>query len=260
MVRSSITSAFCLFVSVASLAFGNTTATFTLTGTNEGANLGGVYTSPYFASIETGTTTVSTAAICDDFSDDSYLGESWTANVTNYSNLSSFNSTVMWTGTTWQGQTLSQAQEYMAVALLTEDLLPIYSSNPTLAGEYGYAVWALTYPDSESGSQSPESYLNSSGIPGIWSAVEGLVNSAVTNVVGPGSKVSLSQFGSVAIYSYDSAAGLPTGCGNTCPPPPQEFIVVGMPEPSMPLSLLFYFSALTCLVIVFRRRVIKSDR
>lgn len=260
MTRSFFTSVFCLLTCIASCVFGDTTATFNLTGTNSGASIGGVYTSPYFAQITTGATTVSTAAICDDFTDDSYLGETWTADVTSLSSLNTQNSTVLWHGTSWNGTQLTQAQEYMAVAILTEDLLPIYSTQPAIAGDYGYAIWALTFPN-ESGQLPPQDYLDT----GTWSTVEGYVNTAVADVMGSNSNYNqLSDYSNVTIYSYDSAASAandqPTGCGDTCPPPPQEFIVVGMPEPSMPLSLLFYFSALAGLVFVFRGRIVKSDR
>jgi hypothetical protein len=266
MTRRSLISVCFLVVGTTPLVLGGTTATFDLTGTNNGANMGGVYTSPYFAKITTGTTTVSTAAICDDFSDDSYIGETWTADLTQYSalntstNSSLNNSTVLWQGTTWQGTPtptiLTQAQEYMAAAILTEDLLPIYSTNPTLAGEYGYGIWALTYPSTLPADQSPQHYLDA----GVWSTVEALVNTAVAEATGSNPAYnSLSDYSNVQIYSYDSgaslAAGQPTGCGGTCPPPPQEFLVVGMPEPSLDRSLLFYFSAFACLIVFFRRRI-----
>jgi hypothetical protein len=214
--------------------------------------MGGVYTSPYFANITTGATTVSTAAICDDFTDDSYIGETWTADVTNLASLSTPNSTVLWQGTTWNGKTLSQAQEYMAAAVLSEELLPVYASNPTLAGDYGYAIWELLDQ-----SANPLGYLDAQNA----NIVTGFINSAVNEVTGAKPAVTLSQFSNVSIYSYDSAAsianGQPTGCGGTCPPPPQEFLVVGMPEPSMGLSLLFYLASLGCIVFVFRRHIVR---
>jgi len=244
---------------LASSASGATTATFTLTDVNNGATLGGVYASPYYATITTDTTSVSTAAICDDFRDDSYVGETWTADVTTLSSLTSQNSTVLWQGTTWTGGSqpivLTQAQEYMVAALLTEQLVPLASSNPTLAGEYGYGVWALTDP-----SANPLGNLDS----GTAALVTGFVNDAIAEVTGANPTVTLSDFSNVTIYSYDAAASLaagqPTGCGGTCPPPPQEFLVVGMPEPSMPYSLIFYLSSAMCLVFVFRKRLVKRSR
>jgi len=243
---------FCLLACFVPYAAGTTTATMDLTGVNNGANMGGVYTSPYFATITTGKTSISTAVICDDFSDDSYIGETWTADVTSLASLTSTNSTVKWNGTTWNGTQLSQAQEYMAAAVLTEDLLPIYSTNPTAAGEYGYAIWALLDP-----SASPLSYLTSSEA----TATTADINSAVAEVTGAHPTVTLASFGNVQIYSYDAAAsaavGQPTGCGGTCPPPPQEFLVVGMPEPPMAVSLLFYLLSAGAVAFVFRKRIVK---
>jgi hypothetical protein len=232
-------------------AFATETATLQLTGTNGGANLGGVYTSPYFATITTGSTTISSAVICDDFADDSYLGETWTADVTHLSDLSSPNS-LKWQGTTWQGQTLTQAQEYMAAALLVEDLLPVYSTDAYKAGEYGFAIWALLDP-----ADNPLGYIGNSN---TVSQVKTYINSAVAEVSGS-SATTLSQFSNVNIYTYDSAlslaAGQPSGCGG-CAPSPQEFIAVSMAEPPAPLLLLFYFSIASGLVFVFRRRMFKA--
>jgi hypothetical protein len=245
---------FCAFS-----AYGAVTATMTLTGVNNGANLGGIYTSPYFGTVTTGATTISTPIICDDFGDDSYIGETWTADATNLSTLSqaSNNATLKWQGTTFQGTALSQAQEYMAAAILTESLLPIYNTNPTLAGEYGFAVWQLLDPClNVSCTLSPLSYIPTT----TAQTVVGLMANAVSQVTGPHPTAQLSQFSNVTIYSYDAtvskALGQPTGCGGTCPPPPQEFIVVGMPEPPMALSLAFYLSTLSVIGYFFRRNII----
>ena len=63
----------------------------TLTGANSGSQAG-VYTSPYTATID-GATGI--AVICDDFTSDTYFGETWTANVTNLSILASGPSSIL---------------------------------------------------------------------------------------------------------------------------------------------------------------------
>ena len=59
-------------------------ATVSMTLTSAGGNISnGVYVNPYTASING----VSTTVICDDYVDDSYVGESWTADVHTLSDL-----------------------------------------------------------------------------------------------------------------------------------------------------------------------------
>src|SRR5271154_5705804 len=54
--------------------------------------MNGVYVGPYSATVNG----QSSQIICDDFADDTYLNESWTANVTSFSNVGS-SKTPMWT-------------------------------------------------------------------------------------------------------------------------------------------------------------------
>ncbi len=142
------------------------TVTFTLTNVGSGANLAGVYTSPYTGSISGVGTGLS--VICDDFANDSYVPEEWTANVTSLSSLDTSptissaneNTTVYWgTGTggasgpaytvtgsitspstyTW---TLSQGQAYEAAALLSLDILNAATGSQAQK-DYSYALWEL---------------------------------------------------------------------------------------------------------------------
>ena len=61
------------------LAAAPPTADFYLNSAGSGANLAGVYTSPYTGSINGGPTI---PVICDDFADESFVPEEWTAYVT----------------------------------------------------------------------------------------------------------------------------------------------------------------------------------
>src|SRR5579862_563376 len=69
------------------LAAAPPTTTFNLTSVGSGANLAGVYTSPYAGTVTPGGPTI--PVICDDFIDDSYVPETWTAYVTSLSSLTS---------------------------------------------------------------------------------------------------------------------------------------------------------------------------
>lgn len=150
-----------------------------LTGTNNGYNEAGVYTSPYFGTITSSNgSSISTAMICDDYYNDSYLNEEWVANVTNLTSLpltgstqtdTSNGPTPLYTGITWNGMTLDQAQEYLVVAVLAEDVMQAYESEATAgsnltyyeqqAADYGFAIWDLT--------NTPSTANNNQGAPSV---------------------------------------------------------------------------------------------
>jgi hypothetical protein len=195
--------------------------------------------------------------VCDDFADDSYIGEAWTADVTNLSNLSSPNATVLWQGTTWQGHDANPSTGIHGGGNPLGEIAAGRLVQSHASGGVRLRDMALTYPSYLPAAKGPSSYLDAS----TWTTVKNLVDTAVSDVTGAGSTINLNDFSTVTIYSYDAVAskiaGQPTGCGGTCPPPPQEFLIVGMAEPSMPLSLLGYVSALAGLVFVFRKHVIR---
>jgi hypothetical protein len=97
-------------------------ASMTLTGA--GSNiLNNVYIGPYTVTI--GTT--STPVICDDYADESYIPESWTANVSTLSNLTSTNHPGK--------RTLYDEVAYLTLELLTAP------KNSLQAAEIQYAIW-----------------------------------------------------------------------------------------------------------------------
>src|SRR5277367_1307801 len=71
-----VTLALMFLATCALVALPPPTVTFNLTGVGSGANLAGVYTSPYTGNVNGGS---SMSVICDDFADDSYVPETWTA-------------------------------------------------------------------------------------------------------------------------------------------------------------------------------------
>jgi hypothetical protein len=223
-----------------SAAWATQTTTFTLTGVEQyQAQMGGVYTSPYVATIG-GVTGIN--VICDDFADDSYVPETWTTYVTSLPTVSS-SSPVKWTGSGYGsavGYSLSQSDAYAAAAYLAIELLNTNQSTQagrTIAGELSFAMWGLF---------DAAAYNSISG--SVLTASKADLTAAIQN------HGLLSSYTNVSLYSYDAAAGLPVGCGGTCGTPPQEFIVVNMPEPPSLAILAVDMLGVLGLVVFFRCR------
>jgi hypothetical protein len=100
-----------------------------LTGVG-GASQGGVYVAPYYLSINHGTPV---AVICDDFSHEVTIDETWYATIHTFSNLS---------GTRFGA---GDKQEYEEAAWLYTKFL----SDPSQAGNINFALWALFTPSAK---------------------------------------------------------------------------------------------------------------
>lgn len=183
------------------------TASMTLTGVGSNGAQDGIYIGPYVATING----VSTPVICDDFADDSYINESWTANVTTPSNLA---------GTKWGG--LSNASTlYDEAAWLTLQLLG--TSNKSTAAAIQYAIWDLFDPT------DVKSWLSTD--PTFYSTVLSWVATA-----GSAQPLSAAQLADFLIYTPNTSYPITCNGGTCANTPPQEFIVY-TPEPSTLLLL-----------------------
>ena len=136
-----------LLVLAGALSAAPPTATFLLNSAGSGANLAGVYTSPYTGQINGGPTI---PVICDDFADDSYVPEQWTAYQTALSSVVSGtpDTYLRWLNTagatvTINGSTLNQAQAYAVAAVLAFDIL---QSSGVAQEDYSFAMWELFDP------------------------------------------------------------------------------------------------------------------
>src|SRR5436305_13194854 len=130
-------SQFCMVVSASLMAIGNVAgSTAQMTLTSAGNNVvGNVYVNPYFGTVNG----VPTVIICDDWGDDTYLGESWTANVYAINDTSNTRNTQKWSLTAAQ-----QMQDYTEAAFLATKLLS--ATDPAVAGEISYALWEIFDP------------------------------------------------------------------------------------------------------------------
>ncbi len=213
-----------LVLCFAPCAFGQGQVDITLT--SAGSNvMNGVYVGPYNATVN-GTPT---QIICDDFVDDSYVGESWTANVTTMSNLN---------GTKWGNNT----QLYNEAAwLATQMLSPTYAGNATQVGYLAYALWAVFAPS------QVQSWLGAGSA--TWLAVQGWLNSAGAQQFTAG------EFANFFIYTPNQ--NYPITCnGHACnTAPPQEFFgFIPAPEGGSALMYLLLTTLACAGAIWFRSR------
>ncbi|MCC6344053.1 MAG: hypothetical protein IT166_17760 [Bryobacterales bacterium] len=213
-------------LSLASSAFAGPVS-FKLTGTGSGATMGGVYTSPYNATIDG----VPVLAICDDFGTHSYIDQTFNAAVTNVASL--------------QGEATSdvvkfdkdnaakQQADYATVAYLAIQLLGIDQSTAAgkkSAGLYSFALWSIFTPTA----------LNSLSGQNFTDAKD-IRDNALAMKLTPGA------FGNVDIYTPSPDQGVS-----------QEFIVVRTDEPGAAALLGFNILAVFSLVFFLRKRLIRA--
>jgi len=213
------------------------TVTMTLTGVN-GANDGGVYTDPYYGTITSAAGTSSGAIICDDYADESLIGQTWTAVATNLTSAGTTSNTLKWMGTNGVStQTLYNAIASLATTMLTK---------PAGAAQeaYSFAIWELTFLYGKSNGGTPSTVDPFSTLaatdPVLAAAQALLLNPFATNGLLNAGTYTPGEFSYVTIYT-------PTNVG-----PPQEFITV--PEASTVAMLGVDLLGLLALGFFFRRR------
>jgi len=178
-----------------------------LTLNNAGGNImGGVYVGPYsFTDTSTGQ---SLQLICDDFKDEVYLGESWTAIPSTLTSVSN-------------GGSLGTQTQYEEVAWLVEQM-SANITDPTKVGDIQWAIWAVFEPQILNSGGDPYGNINSdlTGINGWLSQAENQSNYANGN------------YANLTIYTpvagTQSTGGLPQEYFNVPEPSSLALLVAGM--------------------------------
>lgn len=226
LLAALVTACFCFssargtFATTASMDL--TSPGSSVTGTNV---LNGVYVGAYTATING----VSTPVICDDFADDSYVPETWTATVNTFSDLS---------GTKWYSQSNS-TQLYEEAAYLVQQMMqPANASNPGTVGDISFAIWDL---------------FDSNALAGLSATDVSNVNAWLAAAANP-SNLAQVNFSDFTIYTPVSPSNASCS-GSPCPTaPPQEFMTYNASEPSFIAILGADLLLFGCALVLLRRR------
>lgn len=211
---------------------------------SNGASLDNVYLSPYYFSINGSQT--DTALICDDFNDEIYDGETWTANVftgLQIPGISSGSGSGPASGLT----EAAEATDYEEIADLTLALYATPSSDTTDQAALSYAIWSV-FEDS-----AVQSYLSGLGEDGYYSSSVAplLTQAQATVTTGPNAAAEGSYLLSILTVYTPVAGSQPSGDGT-----PQQFVTVTTPEASSPTILALDLLALFGAFFLVRRRVL----
>ena len=209
-----------------------------LTSPGNGVNAAGVYVGPYQGTINGSPVT---PIICDDFTHDSFVGETWQATATNLGtgNLGSTGTTLY--GTQF-GATVATADYDVAAYLASELLTPNISA--TAQTDLQYAIWYLFDPTQVT------SYLAGFGstYSGLLAAAQADVATAIAAEGDPNAALTAAELAQFTIYTPTNVTSCPNGAGQC--KLPQEFIVQ-TPEPS---TLLLLGAGLCFLMVMARRK------
>jgi len=228
-------------VSLTPRAVADQTASMDLTGVGTNGAYAGVYIGPYQATING----ASTPVICDDFGDESYVPESWTAITTNVSNLPA-DSNLKW----GDNQTLYDEGAYLATLLANP-------ANSTNATAIQYALWQLMDTTAAGGeyNNEVENWLGGELTSSQFASFEGSATTAGSVLyyiaqAEMASNYDSSSWSNVLIYSFDQCTmAVESPCSSSNPP--QEFMVVTTPEPSTILMLVLGLGAI---LLLWRRQ------
>jgi len=249
-----------------SASFAQTT-TLTLTTAGDGATVGGVYVDPYTATI--GLTSV--PVVCDDWSNNTYIQETWTANVATMTSSGLPSGAAPMFG---NNSTLYNEVAWLATQLMT---LP-NTGTPTIQAEISFALWDLTYGANGTNQETPSPLAYLAAAEGYAETTAGFnACLAAQNAVCVGANTYLTEAENEGSFNASGWSILTpntndsiTCSGSPCPStPPQEFLVetsllpnggpIQAPESSTVILLGADMFGLLGLAFVYRRRLIQPN-
>ena len=128
----------CFIVLAVALSIGSSakadTVTVILTGVSGGVQ-GGVHTSPYYATVGS---LKNVPIVCDDYAHEVYMGESWTASISTFADLSQ--------ARFWQTGGESQAADQATTLQLYDEAAYLFNElylQPSQRGDISFALWAI---------------------------------------------------------------------------------------------------------------------
>jgi hypothetical protein len=202
---------------------------------------GGVYTSPYGISINGGS---QVPLICDDFTTDISIGESWSAIPTTFAAVQA--------GTNPAGTPkftpVGEIQDYAVTAVLAAELMSLPNLASDQAGEISFALWDVFDPTLLTSTSNPYGSITGAQL----TAAQGYLAYAEALVAGA------TKAGVVTLSDISIGGRAIEGMSIYTPNPKsaaQEFLMVSMPEPSYPVVLAMDLLAMVGLIVVFRRRL-----
>jgi len=233
----------------ASVSFAQQTTQIQINGVGNGANLFNVYLDPYNALLGTGSSTVSTLAICDDWYDNTSLNQSWTANVFS---LPSVGSIPSGSATPLYGanQTLYNELAWLGAQLLAN---PTNTTNQEVISFTMWTLGAENYPYGTSGKDVFPSNSSLTSITVTW-------NGSTTTLLGAiNQELAAAQAAAAGFNGAGWEVLTPTGFN--CAPgavcnEPQEFLVY-TPEASTMLMLGVGVLGLLAMAFCFRRNALQ---
>jgi len=218
---------------------------FTITGANpDGYYLGNnpaVYVDPYTATVTGPGVNYSGFVICDDYTDEVTVPESWTVDSSTIGAGGATNGLFQSDNYSYtlgsQGFSYSGEQGYNMVAYLADELMTNENyNNQATADALSYAIWTIF---------TPSAYSNITGDTSVQAAVVQDIESAWTNA------------GKNSDYSGPAVTVWTPTSWNGDPSRPQEFLTVQTPEPPALASLAVDFTVLLGFLCVVRRRILR---
>ena len=221
-------------------------STFTITGAHPyNYSMGGVFVSPYQATITTGVDTYSGLVICDDFTDEVTIPETWQADSSTVGASGAANG--MFESDSYSytllGNTFSYsgAQGYDAVAWLANQLITTGNyADQIQAAELSFAMWTIFDPGAIN-------YVTGVGAL-TQSQVENQVVADIRSAFSDGTYTGPT----VTVWTPTSWVGDPSR--------PQEFLTVQTPEAPVLANLAVDLGALLGAIFVLHRRLVIRSR